>query len=1358
MTLPSYIPIKLYCLAAVLTFLICSGFSSSATAQSLENGGVVSGAIDFPGDVDTFTFSANEGEYVFISVVDIGETALSAAISISSASGSVITSAQGNTVSKVSMFAPASGVYTLSIRDNSSSGTNDDATGAYNVHYVRVPDANEHGSLVSGDFVTETVTLGDIDSWTFDVSEGEYAFISLVDIAQNTLSARIDLYDPDGNRVVDGQGNTVSKVSMFAPKTGTYTLIVADNRSSTVDDTGVGDYQLHYVRVPDANEHGNLVSGDFVTETVTLGDIDSWTFDVSEGEYAFISLVDIAQNTLSARIDLYDPDGIRVVDGQGNTVSKVSMFAPKTGTYTLIVADNRSSTVDDTGVGDYQLHYVRVPDANEHGNLVSGDFVTETVTLGDIDSWTFDVSEGEYAFISLVDIAQNTLSARIDLYDPDGIRVVDGQGNTVSKVSMFAPKTGTYTLIVADNRSSTVDDTGVGDYQLHYVRVPDANEHGNLVSGDFVTETVTLGDIDSWTFDVSEGEYAFISLVDIAQNTLSARIDLYDPDGIRVVDGQGNTVSKVSMFAPKTGTYTLIVADNRSSTVDDTGVGDYQLHYVRVPDANEHGNLVNGDFVTETVTLGDIDSWTFNAELGEYALISLADIERDTLSARLDLYDPDGIRVANGQGNTVSRVTMFAPKTGTYTLIVSDNRSSTVDDTGVGDYQLHYIKAPGANEHGLLSGVGSTRETITLGDLDSYTFAGEVGAEVSFVITDVDSTDLSVLFTIQSPSGARAVQTQDNTQARLIDFSLLEDGVHTLVVLDNRSSTVDDTGTGDYLIEYNVPEEIDPPEAPIASISAPSTVFRNEDVRLDGGASIDPDMGPDPLSYSWRLLAVPDGSDLTSDDLSDAELVVSTFWPDVLGAYQVELTVFDGLLTGSAETTIIVENQLPLADAGIDQNVLNGNLIDLDGSASSDPDMDIITYAWTIETQPAGASVSLSDAASAMPSFTPSVDGVYVFSLTVNDGFADSLPDTVEVSVSTENTVPVAVASASGVFQVGNEITLDASLSSDADGGPMPLTYTWQSIGDQSADIVDTNAALTTFFAETAGSYLFQLTVFDGEASDTTTVAVTIEALPANIAPVAIVTEDIDMNLGDNASLDGTGSFDPDSGPDTLSYQWSFVSVPSSSSITADDIVELTSALTSFNPDVAGVYMVSLRVFDGELEDQATLNVIVNALNIAPVADAGEDQSVALGDSVNLSGEGSMDPDSGPAPLTYLWQFISLPSTSDLDSSAITSDGSLASFTPDAAGTYEVSLRVSDSEADDVDTVLITVEPTPIARCDLDDNGVVDRIDVASIFLMNGASATGPDDPADWNEDGLINIFDARGCVTMCSLPSCATP
>jgi hypothetical protein len=94
------------------------------------------------------------------------------------------------------------------------------------------------------------------------------------------------------------------------------------------------------------------------------------------------------------------------------------------------------------------------------------------------------------------------------------------------------------------------------------------------------------------------------------------------------------------------------------------------------------------------------------------------------------------------------------------------------------------------------------------------------------------------------------------------------------------------------------------------------------------------------------------------------------------------------------------DNQEPVADAGTDQAVDTGMEVTLDGSGSSDPDGDPITYSWSLVV-PGGSAAVLSGADTDAPTFTSDVDGDYVATLIVNDGELDSDPDSVTVTATT---------------------------------------------------------------------------------------------------------------------------------------------------------------------------------------------------------------------------------------------------------------------------------------------------------------------------------------------------------------------
>jgi PKD repeat protein len=92
--------------------------------------------------------------------------------------------------------------------------------------------------------------------------------------------------------------------------------------------------------------------------------------------------------------------------------------------------------------------------------------------------------------------------------------------------------------------------------------------------------------------------------------------------------------------------------------------------------------------------------------------------------------------------------------------------------------------------------------------------------------------------------------------------------------------------------------------------------------------------------------------------------------------------------------------------------------------------------------------------------------------------------------------------------------------------------------------------------------------------------------------------------------------------------------------------------------------------------------------NELPTADAGGDQTVILGATVELNGSNSSDPEN--YPLSYLWEITSQPgaSTVELDNTTVF----FTSFVPDVEGVYTVRLTIEDEFDTVADDVIIRVE------------------------------------------------------------------
>jgi hypothetical protein len=458
-------------------------------------------------------------------------------------------------------------------------------------------------------------------------------------------------------------------------------------------------------------------------------------------------------------------------------------------------------------------------------------------------------------------------------------------------------------------------------------------------------------------------------------------------------------------------------------------------------------------------------------------------------------------------------------------------------------------------------------------------------------------------------------------------------------------------------------------QPPLANAGADQSGILGPAVQLDGSGSSDPDGLPEPLSFAWTQTGGPPVS------LGGAGLALASFTPTLLGTYTFELQVSDGEATSQDTISISILNQPPLANAGPDQSGLIGPAVQLDGSGSSDPDgvPEPLSFAWT---QTSGPPVSLGGAAAALASFTPALLGTYTFRLQVSDGEATS-QDTISISIL--NQAPIASAGADRAGVVGLPILLDGSGSSDPDGLPSPLSFSWTQISGPALNIGGASSNTATITAALLGTYTFRLQVTDGEATVEDTVTVSI----LNQAPIANAGVDDDGLVGIPILLDGSGSTDPDGQPEALTYTWTQIQGPPVNLLGSDLIQAAFTALS------LGSYTFRLVVSDGV--DEAEDTVTISILNQPPVANAGPDRNGTVGSAVSLDGSASADPDGAPLPLTYLW-------TQTAGPLAVLSGGltAQASFTPILSGTYSFNLLVTDGLGASNDTVTVVVSTTTV--------------------------------------------------------------
>ena len=488
------------------------------------------------------------------------------------------------------------------------------------------------------------------------------------------------------------------------------------------------------------------------------------------------------------------------------------------------------------------------------------------------------------------------------------------------------------------------------------------------------------------------------------------------------------------------------------------------------------------------------------------------------------------------------------------------------------------------------------------------------------------------------------------------------------------------------------------------------------------------------LTRSWRIVSAPAGA---TASLSDATADSPSLLPDTPGTYVVRLTARDGSghaasqdLTFATSACGTAIPSVTLGSSTLAPNIgspvsLNATVTDSDNGPSCGLGQ-AFTFSWSIATRPSGSQALISNPAAPSPSFTPDVVGGYQLRLVVTDSTGRaSPPATLNLTTTRcgQNPPTAALTSSGGGASAGGSITLNAIVSDPDTTGSCNLAQTFTFLWSLASLPPGSQAVLSnpsspspTFFTDAPGTYQLRLVVTDStgltsaplflnvstnacgtnapaaiavgaRAPFTASQLVPGAAAPLTSTDVAPRTLDSGIPIQVSANvvdLDDTAVAQGGCGlSQALAISWGFNAIPAGSS--GPSFNDPQAFNPSFTPDVAGEWILSAKSSDstGRSSTQ-TFKIVTGACGVnAPVARiTAAATTVAVGTTVTLDGSSSSDADTSCSPavpqtLTYRWTFTRLPAGS---SGAPLNSDSLASpsFTPDAPGSYALSLEVGD--------------------------------------------------------------------------------
>jgi Putative Ig domain len=772
------------------------------------------------------------------------------------------------------------------------------------------------------------------------------------------LPPHIQLYGPDNALLQDvkSANGFVHDVWLTAQaaSSGTFTVLVSSTSTASGSYSVSLGEALEPIVVSAGHQGGPMQNGASNAGTIALGDVDVWRFTATAGDNLMLRMGSAA---MAPWILLYGPSGALVQDAKsvnGFTHDVwMNLQATNSGTYTVMVSSTLAG-----GTGDYTLTLAQalesfvVSTGHQGGPMQNGAFNTGAIAPGEVDMWSFTANAGDNLMLRM---GSSAMSPWILLYGPNGalvqdVKSVNGFTHDVW-MTLQATNSGTYTVAVSSTFAG-----GAGDYNLTLAQAPEpfvvsaGDQGGPMQNGASNAGTITLGDADMWSFTANAGDNLILRA---GAADMSPWLLLYGPTGalvqdLKSVNGFTHDVW-MTLQATNSGTYTVVVSSTFAG-----GTGDYTLTLAQAPEpfvtspGDQGGALTNGTPAAGTISLGDLDMWSFTAKAGDGLMLRAG---AANMSPWLQLYGPSGalvedVKSVNGFTHDVW-MTVQATNAGTYTVVISSTFAG-----GTGDYTLTLAQAlepivvqPGQAGGPLTNGVTNTA-TLNLGGMDVWSFYGTPGDSN---VLRAAAPDFSPWLLLWGPDG-KLVQDVKSANGFVHAIALSQvitnAGTYTVAL---GSTFPGQSGT------YTLKESRVPPD-----LNVPDTQVIDELALLSASISAqDPDVPGKPLVFA--LLSGPPIMTLTHAT-TNATLTWQTTEADGPSTNPVVVTVTDSFDTKSytrtnSFTVIVREvNKTPVLPTIGLQTVNELNLLTVNNSAT-EPDPKSTTTGYALINPPPGAQI-----------------------------------------------------------------------------------------------------------------------------------------------------------------------------------------------------------------------------------------------------------------------------------------------------------------------------------------------------------------------------------------------------------------
>ncbi|MGO2806675.1 MAG: PKD domain-containing protein [Glutamicibacter arilaitensis] len=386
---------------------------------------------------------------------------------------------------------------------------------------------------------------------------------------------------------------------------------------------------------------------------------------------------------------------------------------------------------------------------------------------------------------------------------------------------------------------------------------------------------------------------------------------------------------------------------------------------------------------------------------------------------------------------------------------------------------------------------------------------------------------------------------------------------------------------------------------------------------VDGSGSADVEGGE--LSYAWDFGDGQTASTAVAEHAYAAE-----------GSYELTLTVTDAQGATGTTTQEVTVQEANTAPVAMVSSVITDLSVELDASASTDADGEIVSYEWNF--------ADGTTATGPVVEHTYAATDVYLITLVLTDNDGAQTTEEILVQVFEAGLKDPTPAFVSSTDQL--ELTVDASESKNPEIGGEITGYEWD-FGD-SGTASGVTAKHT--YAE-AGTYDVTLTVYAGERSSELTQTVSVSLGQGPVAQFTTTVNGLALNADAGQSQAGDGAI--------TEYLWDF-----------GDGATGTGEQASHRYDADGEYTLTLTLKDANGLQSSSESTVVVA-NDPPVAAF----SIAA-DGLGVTVDAADSADANGELASYAWDF----------GDGSEASGSTATHEYAEAGDYAITLTVIDED------------------------------------------------------------------------------